>query len=153
MTDWEKRYLDLAAFVGQWSKDRSTKVGCVIVGSHNEVRAIGYNGFVRGMDDDDDSKHERPEKYFWTEHAERNAIYHAALVGVSLKDCRMFLTWFPCVDCARAIVQSGIKELVAAPPNLDDTRWGQDFVRSQELLRQAKVSVTIREPTRSENNS
>jgi hypothetical protein len=58
--------MDLARHVGEWSKDRTTKVGCVIVGPRNEIRAIGYNGFVRGTDDDDDSKHKRPDKYIWS---------------------------------------------------------------------------------------
>jgi hypothetical protein len=84
----------------------STRVGCVIVGTHKEIRAIGYNGFPRGVDDDRDARHERPVKYKWTEHAERNAIYSSARAGISIDGCTMYLPWFPCMDCARAIVQS-----------------------------------------------
>jgi dCMP deaminase len=138
---WDQRYIQLARYIGSWSKDRSTKVGCVIVGSLNEIRAIGYNGFVRGADDDDDEKHRRPNKYVWTEHAERNAIYHAALVGISLKGCRMYLPWFPCVDCARAIVQCGIAELIAIEPDVNHERWGADFSNSIELLKEAGITV------------
>jgi len=138
---WDQRFMELARHVGTWSKDRSTKVGCVIVGSANEIRAIGYNGFVRGADDDVDERHQRPNKYIWTEHAERNAIYHAALVGVPLAGCRMYLPWFPCVDCARAIVQCGLTELIALQPDVSDKRWGSDFVNSIELLNEAGVPV------------
>ena len=134
MADWDARFMGLARFVGSWSKDRSTKVGCVIVGPSNELRAVGYNGFVRGMDDDDDDKHLRPAKYSWTEHAERNAIYHAAMTGVALNGCRIYLPWFPCMDCARAIVQSGIRELIAVKPDLVDERWGADFVNALEMF-------------------
>jgi len=133
--------MELAQFVGNWSKDRSTKVGCIIVGPNNEVRAIGYNGFPRGISDEDDEKHSRPAKYLWTEHAERNAIYHAALIGVALKGCRMYLPWFPCMDCARAIVQSGISQLVAFSPELEHPKWGNDFRSSIALLREAGVQV------------
>ena len=141
MIDWDARFMELAQFVGNWSKDRSTKVGCIIVGPNNEVRAIGYNGFPRGISDEDDEKHSRPAKYLWTEHAERNAIYHAALIGVALKGCRMYLPWFPCMDCARAIVQSGISQLVAFSPELEHPKWGNDFRSSIALLREAGVQV------------
>src|SRR5271166_5144739 len=111
--DWDSRFLDLARYVGQWSKDRSRKVGCVIVGPHREIRAIGYNGFPRGIDDDVADRHERPSKYLWTEHAERNAIFEAARIGTPLDGCTMYLPWFPCMACARALVQTGIARLVA----------------------------------------
>jgi len=141
MADWDARFMGLARYVGSWSKDRSTKVGCVIVGPANEVRAIGYNGFVRGLDDSDEARHERPAKYQWTEHAERNAIYHAAQVGSPLRGCRMYVPWFPCMDCARAIVQCGLVELIAQQPDLNDPRWGGDFRSSVEMLAEAGVRV------------
>ena len=141
MADWDSRFMDMAMLVGSWSKDRSTKVGCVVVGPVNEVRAVGYNGFVRGLNDEDETKHQRPAKYRWTEHAERNAIYHAARAGIPLSDCKMYLPWFPCMDCARAIVQSGIRELVAVKPNVADERWGADFVDALELFRETGTVV------------
>lgn len=146
MVDSDGRFMALAQFVGNWSKDRSTKVGCVIVGPNNEVRSIGYNGFPRGISDDDEERHSRPAKYMWTEHAERNAIYHAALIGVALKGCRMYLPWFPCMDCARAIVQSGISELIAFSPDLSHPKWGTEFRASGELLHEAGVHVRFFSP-------
>jgi dCMP deaminase len=133
----------LAQFVGNWSKDRGTRVGCVIVGPDNEVRAIGYNGFPRGVSDDEEERHSRPTKYLWTEHAERNAIYHAALVGIALKGCRMYLPWFPCMDCARAIVQSGISEIIAYHPEVEHPKWGNDFQNSIALLQEAGVKLRL----------
>jgi dCMP deaminase len=141
MADWDQRFMDLALHIAEWSKDRSTKVGCVIVGPQNEIRAIGYNGFVRGTDDDNDDRHRRPDKYYWTEHAERNAIYHAALLGVSLRGCRMYLPWFPCIDCARAIVQSGIEELIGVEPDISNEKWGADFSRAVELFKETDTKV------------
>jgi dCMP deaminase len=110
------------------------------------VRAIGFNGFPRGLNDEEADRHQRPAKYLWTEHAERNAIYTAARNGVSLAGSRMYLPWFPCVDCARAIVQAGIVELIAMMPDLADPQWGEGFVVSTELLTEAGVTVRYVEP-------
>lgn len=141
MTDWHARFMELAKYVGQWSKDRSTQVGCVIVGPYKEIRSIGYNSFPRGLDDEVEARHTRPEKYKWTEHAERNALYAAARIGVPVDGCTMYLPWFPCMDCARAIVQSGISTLVAFQPDLNHPQWGDDFRMAIALLREAGVEV------------
>lgn len=143
MTDWDLRFMNLARYIGDWSKDRSKKVGAIIVGPGNEIRSTGYNGFPRGINDDDDLRHESEsgEKYCWTEHAERNAIYNAARAGISLVGCRIYIPWFPCMACARAIVQSGISELIALRPNFGDEKWGKDFTRAIKLFEEAKVNV------------
>jgi len=146
MTDWDRRFMKLAQHIGTWSKDQSRQVGCVIVGPHNIVTAMGFNGFPRGLDDESDYRHQRPAKYLWTEHAERNAIYNAARNGISLADNRMYLPWFPCVGCARAIVQAGIIELIAVEPDLTDPQWGQEFNVSIELFEEVGVTVRYIEP-------
>jgi dCMP deaminase len=140
-TDWDRRFMDLACHIGGWSKDRSTKVGCIIVGPDREIRATGYNGFPRRVNDDADERHARPAKYRWTEHAERNAIFNAARIGVSLLGTSMYLPWFPCMDCARAIVQSGIKELIAYKPDLSHPQWGEDFRLALKLFDETPVNV------------
>lgn len=136
---WDRYFIQMSQLVASKSKDRSTKVGCVIVGPDNEVRSTGYNGFPRGIDDKIEARHERPVKYQWTEHAERNAIYNAARAGISTGGCRIFLQWFPCVDCARAIIQSGICEVVALPVDLANPRWVESFQTSREMLEEAGV--------------
>jgi dCMP deaminase len=138
---WDHRFMELARVISTWSKDRSTKVGCVIVGVDRELRSSGFNGFPRRVDDEIDERHQRPAKYAWTEHAERNAIYNAARLGVSLQGCTMYLPWFPCMDCARAIVQCGIAELVAIEPNVEDPRWGSDFRSALLLFHEAGVHL------------
>ncbi len=140
---WDARWLELARHIGSWSKDQSTQVGCVIVGSANQILSAGYNGFVRGVDDNRADRHERPVKYDWTEHAERNAIYNAARTGVALQGATMYLPWFPCSACARAIVQVGLKTLVAIKPDEEDPQWGDQFKISEVLLREAGVEVRI----------
>lgn len=142
---WAKRWLELANHISSWSKDRSTKVGCVVVGDANQVLALGYNGFPRGVNDHADERHERPLKYKWTEHAERNAIYNAARTGTNLTDSTIYVPWFPCTDCARGIVQSGIAEVVTVNPweyrrDFMD-RWAEDFDISYGILFEAKVRI------------
>jgi dCMP deaminase len=140
-TDWDSRFMRIAMEIAQWSKDRSRKIGCVIVGPKNEIRSTGYNGFPRGLDDAADYRHERPMKYKWTEHAERNAIYNAARIGIALEGCRMYIPWYPCMDCARAIVQSGIAEIICVEPDLSDPQWGSDFAEVPIMLKESGVGV------------
>jgi dCMP deaminase len=145
MADWKKRMLDLAQHVAGWSKDRSTGVGCVVYGPVSmAVLALGYNGFPRGADDDVEARHERPLKYKRTEHAERNAIFNAAKHGVALYRMHMASTLFPCSDCARAIVQAGIRELVVpAGPDFSRPTYGEDFRISVEILEEGGVRVRV----------
>ena len=137
---WDRRFIDLALHVAEWSSDRTTKVGCVIVGRFNQLVAVGYNGLPRNIEDAQ-GRSERPEKYFWTEHAERNAIYVAARLGLPLGGCRMYLPWFPCVDCARAIVQAGLDEVVAFEPDWKDARWGEQFSIARQIFLESGVGV------------
>lgn len=141
MTDWDRRFVELADHVSTWSKDRSTKVGAVIVGNNREVLSMGYNGFPREARDNIDARHERPLKYKWSEHAERNAIYNAARNGVRLEGSSIYLQWYPCCDCARAIAQSGIKKIVCHAPDFNHPRWGDDFKISSEILSESNVET------------
>ncbi len=109
---WHHRFMDIAKLISSWSKDPSTKVGAVVVGPDKEIRSTGYNGLVRGVDDDIPERLERPTKYDFFEHAERNAVYNACRIGTCLKDCIIYVTSMPCPDCARAIIQAGIKMVV-----------------------------------------
>lgn len=140
---WDQKFMDACKFFASWSKDPSTKVGCVIVGMDREIRSIGYNGFPRGVDDTDMPRYERPAKYLWTEHAERNAVYNAARMGVSLKNCTAYVSSFPCADCARAIIQSGILKLVCPTPDMSNSQWGESWTIAKAMLCEAHVKVTL----------
>jgi dCMP deaminase len=109
---WDEYFLEICRTVSKRSKDPNTKLGAVIVGPAHEIRATGYNSLVRGVKDDVAERLVRPQKYLWMEHAERNAIYNAARHGVQLEGCSLFVELLPCMDCARGIVQAGIKEVV-----------------------------------------
>lgn len=138
--------MGMALLAGTWSKDRSRQVGCVIVGPNNEIRATGFNGFPRRIDDNAEERHQRPAKYLWTEHAERNAIYNAAFAGIPLQDCRIYVPWYPCADCARGIIQSGIVALIAYEPDWSDDQWGVAFDVTRQMLNEAGVEVRFIAP-------
>ena len=118
---WDQMYMTMCYLVSMRSKDRSTHAGTVIVAPDHTIRSIGYNDFPRGIEaegnlgeDDLPSRRSRidGEKYKWTEHSERNAIYNAGRNGVSLIGCTLYVNWLPCVDCARSIIQAGIVKVV-----------------------------------------
>lgn len=142
--DWKEYFLGIAEQVKLKSKDKSTQIGAVIVGEDNEVLSTGYNSFPRGMYDYVEERQKRPEKYFWFEHAERNAIYNAARVGTPLKNSTIYLTsGLPCMDCARGIVNSGIKEVyckeVCTTKNKD--KWDESQMKSYQLLSECGVII------------
>jgi dCMP deaminase len=142
--NWTDYFLNIAEQVKLKSKDQSTQIGAVIVGEDKEVLSTGYNSFPRGLDDSLQERQERPEKYFWMEHAERNAIYNAARIGVSLKNSTIYLTsGLPCMDCARGIVNSGIKTVyckeVCTTKNKE--KWGESQQKSLELLGECGVDI------------
>mgnify|MGYP005712689571 FL=1 len=109
---WDIRFLKLATHISEWSKDPSTKVGCVVVGPDREIRSTGFNGFPRGIQDSDDRLTNRDLKYPLICHAEENAIMHAARIGLALKGCTAYVTWPPCTRCARSLIQAGVSEIV-----------------------------------------
>lgn len=146
---WHQHFIDMAQLVADKSKDRSTKVGAVIVGPENEVRSTGYNGFPRKVNDNACERHLRPEKYDYTEHAERNAIYNAARVGIPLSGCTLYLNWtpIPCPDCTRALIQSGISRIVGPDRTFPNhgKDWHKTFEHSMAMIREAGVTIEVME--------
>jgi len=142
--DWDSYYLAICRVVATRSKDPDTQLGCVIAGPAHEIRSTGYNSFPRGIQDDIAERLIRPEKYLWIEHAERNAIYNAARAGTPLEQCTVYVELMPCMDCARAIVQAGIKEVVVDARRMakySSEFYGRHFELSEVLLAEAKVQV------------
>ncbi|MCP2504822.1 MAG: dCMP deaminase family protein [Candidatus Poseidoniaceae archaeon] len=138
---WDIRFLELAKHISGWSKDPSTKVGCVVVGEDREIRSTGFNGFPRGISDDTARLTDRSQKYPLICHAEENAIMHAARIGISLKGSTAFVTWPPCSRCARSLIQAGIKEIVYPETKDIPERWMEDFTISNGMLLEAGIVV------------
>ena len=142
--NWNEYFLNIAEQIKLKSKDESTQIGAVIVGKDNEILSTGYNSFPRGLDDSKKERQERPEKYFWIEHAERNAIYNAARIGVSLKNSTIYLTsGVPCMDCARAIVNVGIQVVWCKKEctTKNKEKWEESQEKSMRLFNECNVMV------------
>lgn len=131
--EWDRYHIGMAMHACIKSKDPSTKVGCILVGEDHEVLSTGFNGFPRGVRETvvthvpnpgediawkrevlDRERWERPLKYEFVEHAERNAIYNAARHGTRLYGCTAYLNYAPCpcADCTRALIQVGCLTIV-----------------------------------------
>ena len=112
---WDEYFMGVAMLSGMRSKDPNTQVGCCIVSPDNRILSMGYNGFPSGCSDDDfpwDREGEDPLKikYFYSTHSELNAILNYK--GTSLTGATMYVTLFPCNECAKAIIQCGIREVI-----------------------------------------
>ena len=138
---WDLRFIELAKHISGWSKDPSTKVGCVVVGEDREIRSTGFNGFPRGIDDNPERLANRETKYPLICHAEENAIMHAARIGVSLKGSTAYVAWPPCSRCARSLIQAGVKEVVYSLEVEVPDRWQEDFKISTEMMEEAGLIV------------
>ncbi|MCH2259509.1 MAG: dCMP deaminase family protein [Candidatus Thalassarchaeum betae] len=138
---WDRRFLELASHISTWSKDPSTKVGCVVVGEDREIRSTGFNGFPRGIEDDAERLEDRAQKYPLICHAEENAIMHAARIGISLKSNTAYVTWPPCSRCTRSLIQAGVSEVVY-PAGIDiPERWEEDLEIALGMMEEAGISV------------
>lgn len=142
---WDEYFMGLCVEIAKRSKDRSTKVGAIIVGPDKEVRSTGYNGMPRGVNDEVEDRHERPKKYLYAEHAERNAIFNAARAGISTKGCTLYVTSIPeplpiCSDCARAIIQAGITQVIVGSLTAPE-RWKDSVEAAKEMFHESGVIV------------
>lgn len=138
-TNWDARYLKLAYEVAQWSKDPSTKVGAVVVGSKGQVLSQGFNGFCRGIADLDTRLNNRETKYKYIVHAEMNAIYNATYNGVSLDGATLYVYGLPvCSECAKGIIQVGIKRVVMMNQAIDG-KWLDSWITSKSFFEEVGV--------------
>lgn len=136
---WDEYFMGVALLSGRRSKDPSTQVGACIVNSQNKIVGAGYNGLPSGCDDENFPWEKTGDfletKYPYVCHAELNAILNN--IGMDLSGCRIFTALFPCNECSKAIIQSGIKEVIF----LSDKYDGTDVSKaSKRLLENAGVS-------------
>jgi len=140
-TKWNVRFMQMAQLISTWSKDQSTKVGCVIVSPQKAILSMGYNGFPRGVDDTIPARHERPTKYDFVVHAEENALLNAGRNGTRLNGGILYVTMPPCTHCAGSIIQSGIKEIIYLEPEKQKQipGWRDSLKYSFEMFDEANV--------------
>lgn len=141
MNKWDKRYLDLALEVASWSKDPSTKVGCVIIDSFGRPVSFGFNGLPREMGDTDERLNDRTFKYAHTTHGEINAVLAA---GRHLNGCTVYITHPPCSMCLCQLKQAFVDKIVCYDGGKDfQERWNTDSVL--KLADELKISINIYE--------
>jgi dCMP deaminase len=130
--------MELAEHVAQWSKDPSTKVGCVIVDKQNRVVSLGFNGFPRGIKDSTLRYMDKETKYLFVAHAERNALDNAPL---SVEGCTLYSPLLPCNECAKSIIQKGIKKVISYYPTED--RPNLNWEITKQMFLEAEVQLYL----------
>lgn len=138
---WDEYFMGIALLSAERSKDPNTQVGACIVSEDNRILSTGYNGMPSGCDDDEmpwDREAEKPNdtKYPFVCHAELNAILNTPIL-LKDKNARLYVALFPCNECAKAIIQSGIKEVVYSCDKYADT---DSVIASKMMLNKAGVS-------------
>ena len=146
MNKWTRRYLDMAKEVATWSKDPSTKVGAVAVGSKGQILSQGYNGFPRGVKDHQERYDVREEKYKYVVHGEMNAIYNACHTGASLDGATLYVTGLPvCSECAKGIIQVGITKVIMEYPKDIPDSWRESMKTTSSMFLEAGVTFICHE--------
>jgi dCMP deaminase len=145
MNKWDHRYMQLARDIASWSKDPSRQIGAVIVGDMGQIISQGYNGFPRGINDFKERYEDRETKYKYVVHAEANAIYNAIHNGASPRGATIYVTGLPvCHECAKSIIQVGIKEVVMdTHPSL--TTWKDSGEFAITMMLEAEVAIRFLE--------
>lgn len=130
--------MDLAKHVASWSKDPRTKVGAVVVGRPGEV-SLGYNGFPRGVEDTEERLNNRALKHKYTQHAERNVLDNTRF---DTNGATLYVTMFPCSECAKSIINKGITCVVCPPPS-EEEPWKSDAEFSRVLFEEGGVRLSF----------
>lgn len=136
---WDEYFMGIALLSTERSKDPSTSVGACIVSEDNKILSVGYNGMPTGCSDDEypwEREGSNLEtKYYYVCHAELNAILN--YTGNQMKGAKLYTTLFPCNECAKAIIQAGIKELIYMTDKYADT---DTVIASKRMLTSAGVT-------------
>ena len=141
-------FMEMAYCMAQLSKDRQTHMGAVIIGTGHELVSAGYNSFPRNINDDDETRQQRPRKYLFFIHAEVNAIANAARIGVSTQNCRLYANAMPCCNCAMGIINAGIKEVIIDQDfnerflQIGGAEWCESLNASREMFHEAKIKLS-----------
>ena len=143
---WDEYFMGIALLSAQRSKDAGTQVGACIVSQDNKILTVGYNGMPRGCHDDDmpwgRDGGMLESKYAFVCHAELNAILNNA--GASLKGAKCYTTLFPCNECAKALIQAGISEVIYLS---DKYACTEGTIASKKMFNMVGVKLTKYEPT------
>lgn len=139
MTNWPARYVSLAEYISNWSKDPSTQVGAVLFRRDGSIISMGYNGFPRGVKDDPALLSDRDMKLKLTIHAEENAILAAVRNGSTVEGACLAVTHHPCSRCAAKLSQAGIRQIYYKSDLDFEERWAADVEVAESIFNQTGV--------------
>lgn len=144
MYNQDEKFIKLAMKISRNSPISSRKVGAVIVSGDNRVISSSANSLPMDElpEEVGDINGDNAKKY-WVEHAERAAIFKATRQGIPLEGARIYATFFPCTSCMRAILQSGITEVICPEPEFDHEKWGEEFYHSELMLRKSLAKFRV----------
>ncbi len=131
---WDNRFLRIAQEIATWSKDEDTQVGAVLV-KNRRILATGYNGPPPGIEDTEERLN-RPLKYLYIEHAERNVLYNVNSEGATI-----YVTLWPCADCARGLIRGGVSRVVVAPFAEIRDHWRESMEIARSLMEEANIQL------------
>lgn len=140
---WPEYFREEAIATASRSKDPSTQVGAIIVDKDKATVSKGYNGFPSGILETEE-RWQRPIKYDLVIHAECNAIARAAKRGIAVDGCTMYVTHFPCLNCAKTIIAAGIKELYYGQTVKG---WDEDHKKAFALMAEAGIKIDVWAPS------
>ena len=147
MDKWTQRYFNIAKETASWSVDPSRKIGAVIIGDKGQVKSQGYNGFPRGIADTAVRYNDRPTKYKYVCHAEVNAVYNALHNGTSVLGDTIYVTGLPvCHECAKALIQVGIKHVVYDTEIAEGFRWYDSCKLAIEMFDEVGITHQLVKP-------
>lgn len=135
---WVRRFLGMAELISRWSKDPTTGVGAVAVDANRRIVETGYNGLPRGVKDDPE-RMKRPDKYFWTAHAEENLVAHAArdrLAGTTV-----IVTHLCCSNCTRMLINAGVRRIICGPGIT--SMPAENFDVSRKMMEEAGIELIM----------
>jgi dCMP deaminase len=144
LTENDLVWMKSAAAAATSSPDKHRKTGVALISSSGKLISAVCNTFPDGLEATEE-RLQRPCKYIWLEHAERLAIFEAAEKGISTRGSTMYLNWYPCVACTRAIIHCGCSAIVAIEPDWNDPIYGDDFAFSRQMLAEKGISVRFAE--------
>ena len=139
MADRSSIFMSMCYLLAESSEDPRTKIGAVIVGPKGDIKSSGWNGLPRGIRNTVSSRTLTPNKQYWFVHAELNAILNAGRNGISLKDCTIYCTAFPCHNCAQAIVQAGIVSVVY---DLTLVGWEDSINAASQMFFESNITTS-----------
>jgi dCMP deaminase len=141
---WDRFHMDVARRVALLSKDPDRQVGAVLVSHDRRIIATGYNGFPEDVDDTIARLYDKDYKLANMVHAEANCLSHVRLEE-SLEGATMYVTRFPCCQCATKLESVGITRVVAPRPELGHLRWGESWIRAHTTLDRANIKINYME--------